>query len=82
MNAKDIDIFFLKRRWRCWMPKDDDAIIDEVYAIRLALHEQTKHMTGEEFIEFIRKETAPIHKKLGITPVHKIDNPHNKKSSG
>jgi hypothetical protein len=47
----------------------NDPLLDEIHAIRQDLYEQTKDMTSEEKIAYLRELVEPIHKKYGITPI-------------
>ena len=38
----------------------------EVHAIRLMLHDKTKHMSPEEHAEYVNKEAAAIIDKYGL----------------
>ena len=46
-----------------------ETIEDEIDAIRIELYEQTKNMSSDERIAYLRNLAAPIHEELGITPV-------------
>ena len=49
--------------------KKTDNIEDELDAIRIELYEQTKDMSSDERIAYLRSLAAPIHEELGIKPV-------------
>ena len=51
------------------MKREIDPIEQEINEIRLKIYEETKHMTREEFSEYIRMNTEPIIKKYGIKVV-------------
>ena len=42
----------------------------EVHAIRLMLHDKTKHMSPEEHAEYVNKEAAAIIDKYGLKPTY------------
>jgi hypothetical protein len=53
----------------------NNPVEDELDAIRLELYEQTKTMSPNERIEYLRRLAAPVHKEFGITPIRaQIDN--------
>jgi membrane protein YdbS with pleckstrin-like domain len=45
---------------------------EELDAIRIGLYEETKDMTPEEEIAFIKAQVAPIHEKYGIRTVNEV----------
>ena len=47
----------------------NNPVEDKLDAIRLELYEQTKNMSPEERIKYLRQLAAPIHKEFGITPI-------------
>jgi hypothetical protein len=47
----------------------NDPLLDEIHAIRLKLYEETKNMSSEERIAYLRKLVEPVHKEFGITPI-------------
>jgi hypothetical protein len=49
-----------------------DTFEDELDAIRIKLYEETKDMTPEEEIAYLRAKTAPIHEKYHIRTVSEI----------
>jgi hypothetical protein len=49
-----------------------NTIEDEIDAIRIALYEETKHMTVKELNDYIKKETTPINKKYGFKPISRV----------
>jgi hypothetical protein len=63
------------------MSKNDNTIEDEIDAIRLDLYERTKHMSTEELLAFIKKETAPIHKQFGTRSISGIDEEIRRKNT-
>ena len=48
-----------------------NPIEDELDAIRVELYEQTKEMTVEERIAYLRQLATPIHREFGITPIQR-----------
>jgi hypothetical protein len=52
--------------------KNQNTIEDEIDAIRIALYEETKHMTVKELNAYIKKETAPINEKYGFKPISRV----------
>jgi hypothetical protein len=46
-----------------------NPIEDELNAIRIKHYEETKGMTIDERLAFIKAKTDPINQRLGITPV-------------
>ena len=48
-------------------PMKNDTLEDELDAIRFKLYEETKNMSSEERLDYLRKRTAPVLKKYGIT---------------
>ena len=42
---------------------------DELDAIRLELYEETKNMSSEERVAYLRKLVEPVHKEFGIIPI-------------
>jgi hypothetical protein len=55
------------------MKKNANTIQDEIDAIRIALYEETKHMTPEEFNDYVRTQTAPIIEKFGLKLISSIN---------
>jgi len=47
----------------------NNTLEDELDAIRIELYEQTKHMSLDEEIAYLRQLVAPIHEEFGITPI-------------
>ena len=43
-----------------------EAVINEIQAIRKQIYEETKDMTSEERVEYIRREVAPVIAQYGI----------------
>ncbi|MDR3314411.1 MAG: hypothetical protein LBS96_08160 [Oscillospiraceae bacterium] len=41
----------------------------ELDAIRIGLYEATKDMTSQERLAYLRSQSAPIHKELGMEPI-------------
>jgi hypothetical protein len=50
-----------------------DSIEDEIDEIRLRIYEETKHMTGKEFNEYINKRTEATIKKYGMKVVTSVN---------
>jgi len=50
-------------------PTKYDTFEDELDAIRFKLYEETKNMSSEERLDYLRKLTAPVLKKYGITTI-------------
>ena len=48
---------------------NNNPVEDELDATRIELYEQTKNMSPEERIDYLRQLVAPIHKEFGITPI-------------
>jgi hypothetical protein len=44
---------------------------DELNAIRIRLYEQTKGMTPEEEVAYLKKLSAPVLKEFGIQPLER-----------
>jgi hypothetical protein len=53
--------------------KSKNTIEDEVDAIRLELYDETKYLTNEDLVAYIRKETASICKQFGFKTIPGID---------
>jgi len=51
------------------MKESNDDLLDEIHAIRYALHEETKNMTPSERIAYIKAEADEIKKEFGIKAV-------------
>jgi len=47
----------------------NNQIEDGLDAIRLELYEETKNMSPEERISYLRMLAAPINEEFGITPI-------------
>ncbi|MDR1013059.1 MAG: hypothetical protein LBL38_02210 [Lactobacillales bacterium] len=58
-----------------------NTIEDEIDAIRIALYEETKHMTVNELNDYIKKETAPIIEKYGLKLVSRVKERNKVKTS-
>jgi hypothetical protein len=67
MDRQRLSLALQRRFWT--MNKKNNSIEDELNAIRIDLYEQTKRMTPNERIDYLRKLAAPIHKEFGITPI-------------
>ena len=50
-------------------PVRNDDLEDELDAIHLELYEETKNMSSEERVAYLRKLAAPNNKKYGLTPI-------------
>jgi len=55
------------------MGRKTSSIEKEVNKIRLEIYEETKHMTNEEFDEYIRRNTEDVIKEYGFKVVSSID---------
>ena len=49
--------------------KTPNTIEDEIDKIRLQSYEQTKHMTPEQHVEYIKQRTDPVIKQYGFKVV-------------
>jgi hypothetical protein len=58
-----------RRFWTMSEMTKHNPVEDELNAIRIELYEQTKRMTPNERIAYLRGLAAPIHKEFGITPI-------------
>jgi len=47
----------------------NNTLEDELDAIRIELYEQTKHMSPDAEIAYLRQLVAPINEEFGITPI-------------
>ena len=52
-----------------------NTIEDEIDKIRLQSYEQTKHMTPDQHVEYIKQRTDPIIKKYGFKVVSSAKEP-------
>jgi hypothetical protein len=46
-----------------------NTIEDELDVIRLALYEETKHMSPNEKVAYLRQQAQVINEKYGLTPI-------------
>jgi len=51
---------------------NQNTIEKDLNAVRLALYEETKEMSPSELTAHIKKQTEPMLKKHGITPVRGV----------
>jgi len=47
------------------MKKKQDAFEKELNEIRVEIYKETKHMTPKEYVEYIKRQTAPMIEEYG-----------------
>ena len=53
------------------MRDSNDDLLDQIHAVRYALHEEIKDMTPSEMTAYLKAKVAPFEKEFGLKVVDK-----------